>query len=107
MACPECPHCRLISSIKAEKNIKGKAPFGFLADAGEPRFDVEGNGPYLARIMVANSNGIGTRQLSEALNAQGIKGPDGGEWSYGTVARVIRQGKKLSHLIPLEYVLTD
>lgn len=106
MACVECPHCRLVSSIEAPTKPGGKAPYGFLATSEGLVFDATGTGPSLVAIMGWNAF-EGCRPIAQGLNAQLIPGPAGGEWSHGSVARVIRQGKKYSHLIPLEYILGD
>lgn len=107
MRCPQCDYDinGTATSVKAKG---GKPPYGFLAIDGELTFNDSAEdghtGIILARIMKWNTF-EGTRPIAQELNAQSIPGPSGGAWSHGTVARVIRQGKRLTHLIPLEYAL--
>lgn len=99
----KCPNCGFASVPTSEKAKGGKPPYGFRAVDGKIAF-CQIYGPVLATILRWNTN-YGTRTIAQSLNAQGVKSPAGKEWSHGSVARVIRQGKKYSHLIPLEYVL--
>lgn len=99
----KCPNCGFASAPTSEKAKGGKPPYGFKATNGKVYFDPL-FGPVLAEIMKWNLF-TGTREIAQWLNAQSEKSPAGKEWSHGSVARVIRQGKKYSHLIPLEYVL--
>lgn len=103
MICPNCHFDLTQSAYHAVKPRGGKAPYGFVKVDGELTFD-EDTGPTLARMMRWNTF-EGTRWIASHLNAQSIPGPSSGEWSYGSVARVIKRGKELSHLIPLEYLL--
>lgn len=102
----ECPNCHHPLVPQAEKRKGGKPPYGFLATSEGLEFDNQGYGFTLATIMRWNQF-EGVRPIAQWLNAQGIPSPSGGTWSHGSVARVIRQGKKYSHLIPIEYVLGD
>ena len=83
----------------------GRVPYGFYVNNGNYAFEPFITGPTLAEMMRAHAQGITYRALSNEMNAHGVKGPAGGEWSHSSVRRVVEQGKRLSHLIPLEYVL--
>lgn len=83
----------------------GRIPYGFQALGGELVFDSRGTGPKLVTLMRAHRHGHSYRGIAQAIKAQGWEGPGGGEWNYGSVARVIKRGKELSHLIPFEYAI--
>lgn len=104
MSCPNCGHSLV---PQAEKRKGGKPPYGFLATSEGLEFAPHAGGLVLAWMMKANAQGYGIRGIALKANALTYPSPSGGTWSHGSVARVIRQGKKYSHLIPIEYVLGD
>lgn len=87
------------------KFVGGSAPYGFVAIDGELCFDYGPRGQHLVHLMKLHRYGYSYRSIAETGIAQGWRGPAGGEWNYGSVARVIKRGKELSHLIPFEYAI--
>jgi DNA invertase Pin-like site-specific DNA recombinase len=43
------------------------------------------------RIIKLRNQGLGTKAIAKALDAQGIQSPMGGAWSYSTVRRVLER----------------
>jgi hypothetical protein len=87
----------------------GTAPYGFLAIDGEYEFDDESpRGERLVWMMQHHASGYSYRAIAQSLNAPPVaEAPSGGTWNHSSVRRVVMQGKRLSHLIPLGYVLGD
>lgn len=87
------------------KHRGGRVPWGFTTWEGEYRFD-PATGPWLANLLQWKAQGYTYRVIAQEANALCILTPSGqGVWSHSMVRRVVLQGKKLSHLIPLSYIL--
>jgi hypothetical protein len=106
--CLDCGSLNVVPYKEAHapaKYVGGRVPYGFFMTEGWLRFEPFINGPNLVWIMRMHAAGNSYRALATYMNAQEVKGPAGGEWSHSSVRRVVENGKKLSHLIPIEQTL--
>lgn len=96
------------AKIVAEgKHQGGRVPYGFLATGRDYSFDEGPRGINLVMAMKMHDRGDSYREIAHTLNALSISGPSGGAWSHGSVRRVVENGKRLAHLIPLQHVLNN
>lgn len=85
----------------------GRTPYGFYVVEDEYRYEPFITGPVLVWLMRCAANGWTYRALATQANTLSVAGPAGGPWTHSSVWRVIKRGRQLSHLIPIEEVLTD
>jgi len=106
--CVDCGSLNTAQVVEApdvNKYRGGRVPWGFVVMEGKFQFCPE-TGPLLAWVLTVRSSGWTYRRIAQELNVpSGWEAPSGGQWSHGSVRRVIAQGKKLSHLIPLSYIM--
>ena len=106
--CVDCGSHNVVSAVEKKdvnKHKGGRSPYGFYVLNGEYNFEPFITGPILADIMRTHASGASYRSLANCLNRSDVKSPSGGEWTHASVRRVVEQGKRLSHLIPLSEVL--
>ena len=77
--------------LKAERGgYAGGAPrYGYRAAQGDLVPD-EGESPTVDRILRMKADGVGSRGIAAALNADGVAAKRGGQWSSAQVCRVVR-----------------
>jgi len=105
--CVECGSFNTAPVVESDVNkVKGgRTPYGFVAIDGRYQYEPFMTGPYMALLVREHANGLTYRDLATYLNEQHVPAPAGGQWSHAIVRRVVEQGKRLSHLIPLSEVL--
>lgn len=87
------------------KFVGGKAPYGFVVEDGRYKFDHGFAGRILVTFMHNHANGYSLRALAGWANDGGHLSPTGQVWTHSAVGRVITQGKRLAHLIPISQVI--
>jgi DNA invertase Pin-like site-specific DNA recombinase len=80
--------------LKAERGgYAGGAPrYGYKAAGGDLIAD-EGEAVTVGHILTMHANGIGSRGIAAALNADGVAAKRGGQWSSAQVCRVVRAAR--------------
>ena len=70
----------------ATGRCEGRKPFGSL----------DSERAALARMSELSASGASLRRIAETLDAEGFKTRQGGRWSFGSVARIVRRSTRLA-----------
>jgi site-specific DNA recombinase len=74
---------------KANRKVYSHPPYGFECQ-GDSLVPVEAEQAVISRIRLMNANGCSLRKIAAALNGDGVRSKQGGQWVAKTIRDVLR-----------------